>query len=78
MLYNDITFLTDAWLSSIEQNIMSYCQKEVKSQTATIHIWLRNWYNQQLQGGQRKSQSRANNGKYPRFRKKIISDHLRK
>ena len=30
------------------------------------------------QGGQRTSRSRANNGKYPRFRKKIISDLIGK
>ena len=33
MLYIDINCLTHAWLSSIEQTIMSDCQKEVKSQT---------------------------------------------
>ena len=32
MLYIGITCLTDAWLSSIEQKIMSHCQKEVKFQ----------------------------------------------
>ena len=48
MLYIDITCLTDAWISSIEQKIMSNCQKEVKSQTETIYIRFSNWYNQQL------------------------------
>ena len=38
MLYIDITHLTDAWLSSIEQKILSNCQKEVKSQIATIYM----------------------------------------
>ena len=48
MFYIDITCVIDAWLSSIEQKIMSNGQKEVKSQTATIYIQLSNWYNQQL------------------------------
>ena len=37
-LYWYYLFKKDAWLSSIEQKIMFNCQKEVKSQTATIYL----------------------------------------